>query len=185
MDTPTEVADRQFLSFQLAGEEFAVGILKVREIIEYGPVTRVPTTPPWIRGVINLRGGVVPVIDLAVKFGLPAGEVTPRTCIVIVEVELGGERTFMGIVSDAVSQVMELRPQDIEPPPALGTRVRIDYLLGMARAERRFVLLLDIDKILSSDELSGLSEAAETAAGREGTEDAGSECAPPGLEPPM
>jgi purine-binding chemotaxis protein CheW len=178
METSTEVADRQFLSFQLAGEEYAVGILKVREIIEYGPVTRVPTTPAWIRGVINLRGGVVPVIDLAVRFGLPAGEVTPRTCIVIVEVELGSEKTCMGIVSDSVSQVMELRPQDIEPPPALGTRLRIEYLLGMARSERRFVLLLDIDKILSSDELSSLTECPQAEVGAAGAEPVATEAAP-------
>jgi purine-binding chemotaxis protein CheW len=158
METPTEVPNTQFLSFQLAGEEYGVGILKVREIIEYPPVTHVPITPPWIRGVINLRGAVVPVIDLAVKFGLPAREVTPRTCIIVVEVECGGERVVMGIVSDAFSQVIELRPQDIEPPPAIGTRMRLEYLVGMARADRRFILLLDIDRILSADELLDLND---------------------------
>jgi purine-binding chemotaxis protein CheW len=163
MDTSTEVADQQFLSFQIAGEEYAVGILRVREIIEYGVVTRVPTTPPWVRGVLNLRGGVVPVIDLAVKFGLPPGEITARTCIVIVEVEIGGETALMGVVADAVSQVMEVQPQDVEPPPSFGTRVRLEYLKGMAKADKKFVLLLDIDRVLSSDELIGVAGTIQGA----------------------
>jgi purine-binding chemotaxis protein CheW len=162
MESPTEIPNRQFLSFYVAGQEYALGILQVREIIEYGVVTRVPATPTWIRGVFNLRGGVVPVVDLAVKFGLPAGEITSRTCIIVVEADLGGETTLMGIVADAVSQVMELRPEDIEAPPPFGTRVRLEYLLGMARADKRFVLLLDIDKILASDELLHVQDAAQT-----------------------
>ncbi len=174
MEPSSEVGDRQFLSFHLAGEEYAIEIFRVREIIEYGVVTHVPLTPPWIRGVINLRGGVVPVLDLAVRFGLPVAEVTPRTCIVIVEAEIAGTSTAMGIVADAVSQVMELRTQDIEPPPPFGARIRLEFLLGMARAAGRsrseeddrasgdkFALLLDIDRILSSDELLTLAEVTE------------------------
>jgi purine-binding chemotaxis protein CheW len=168
MEKSADVSESQFLSFQVAGEEYAVGILRVREIIEYGTITRVPTTPPWVRGVFNLRGGVVPVIDLAVKFGLPRGEVTSRTCIVIVETRLGGETTLMGLVADAVSQVMELRPDEIEAAPGFGTRVRVEYLQGMAKADRKFVLLLDIDRVLSSDEIVGVSDLARDAAG-EGT----------------
>src|SRR5574340_1233377 len=140
--TAAEVRSRQFLSFHLAGEEYAVEIFRVREIVEYGAVTRVPMTPPWIRGVINLRWGVVPVVDLAVRFSLPVAEVTPRTCIVIVETELGGIATAMGIVAESVSQVMDLRAEDIEPPPAFGARVRLDFLLGMARTDKKFALLL-------------------------------------------
>ena len=170
MDTSTEVADQQFLSFQIAGEEYAARILRVREIIEYGVVTRVPTTPPWVRGVLNLRGGVVPVIDLAVKFGLPPGEITARTCIVIVEVGLGGETALMGVVADAVSQVMEVQPQDVEPPPSFGTRVRIEYLKGMAKADKKFVLLLDIDRVLSSDELVGVAGTIQGASASGGPE---------------
>jgi purine-binding chemotaxis protein CheW len=161
MDTDSDVSDRQFLSFQVAGEEYALGILQVREIIEYGFVTQVPMTPPWIRGVFNLRGGVVPVVDLAVKFGATRGEITPRTCIVIVETLLGGETVLMGLVADAVNQVMELKPEDIEPPPSFGTRVRIEYLQGVAKAEKRLVLLLDIDRVLSSDELLTVAGATE------------------------
>lgn len=162
MEQPAEVSDRQFLSFHLAGEEYAIEIFRVREIIEYGVVTHVPMTPPWIRGVINLRGGVVPVLDLAVRFGLPVAEVTPRTCIVIVEAALGGIETPMGIVADSVSQVMELRTGDIEPPPPFGARIRLEFLLGMARTDKKFALLLDIDRILSSDELLTLAETTET-----------------------
>jgi len=143
----------QYLCFLLAGEECAIGILRVREIIEYRTVTKVPAMPPWVRGVMNLRGGVVPVIDLAAKFRLQAGPVTNRTCIVIVEVALDGEPAVMGIVVDAVSQVLELSPVDIEPPPAFGTSVRADYLLGLGKFGDRFVLLLDIDRVLSEAEL--------------------------------
>src|SRR3990172_3421968 len=150
----------QYLSFLLAGEEFGIGILKVKEILEYGAVTRVPTTPPWIRGVINLRGSVVPVVDLAVKFGLAESAVTRWSCIVIVETELEGESTVMGVVADAVSQVIDLTPADIEPPPAFGSRVRVEFLLGMGKLDQKFVLLLDIDRLLSTSELVTVVTAA-------------------------
>jgi purine-binding chemotaxis protein CheW len=164
MASGTSVSERQFLSFQVAGEEYAVGILRVREIIEYGTITRVPSTPAWVRGVFNLRGGVVPVVDLAVKFGLPSAEITSRTCIVIVEVRLGGETSLMGVVADAVSQVLELSSEEIEPPPAFGTKVRLEYLQGMAKSGRKFVLLLEIDRVLSSDEIVGVTELARDCA---------------------
>jgi purine-binding chemotaxis protein CheW len=143
----------QYLTFQLAGEEYALGILRVREIIQWQEVTRVPTAPAAIRGVLNLRGSVVPVVDLGVKFGIGPTEPTRRTCIVIVEVEREGGRTVMGIIADAVSQVMELGAGDIEPPPSFGTRVRMDYLQGMARMGDRFALVLDADRLLSIAEL--------------------------------
>jgi purine-binding chemotaxis protein CheW len=152
----------QYLTFCLADEQYAVSVLSVREIIEFDTITRVPSTPNWIRGVINLRGGVVPVVDLAVKLGLAERPVTKRTCIVIVEVALNGERALMGLLADAVSQVVDLPPQEIEPPPPFGTRIRVDYLLGMGRAGKKFVLLLDIDRVLSSNEL--LAATATVAA---------------------
>jgi len=158
----------QYLTFCLAEEEYAIGVLRVKEIIEYDTVTRVPSTPPWIRGVINLRGGVVPVVDLAVKLGLPERPVTRRTCIVIVEIDLDGERALMGVMADAVSQVVDIPPADIEPAPAFGTRVRVDYLKGMGRAGRKFVLMLDIDRALSTDELL-VAAAAGEAPGQEST----------------
>ena len=156
-------ASTQYLGFFVAGDECAVGILRVREIIEYEAVTRVPGTPPWVRGVMNLRGSVVPVIDLAVKFGLPPGEVTRRTCIVVVETNLEGERVVMGVLADSVSQVLDVAAGDVEAAPAFGTAVRVDYLLGLARLKDRFVLLLDIDRVLSAAELlrvSGLEAGA-------------------------
>jgi purine-binding chemotaxis protein CheW len=155
----------QYLTFVIAGEEYAVGILQVKEIIQYDTVTRVPKTPCWIRGVINLRGGVVPVVDLAVKFGLPETPISGSTCIVITEVELGGEQTVMGVLADAVSQVIDLRPDDIEVPPSFGTSIHVDYLLGMGKVGKKFVLMLDIDKVLSSEELLATSGAAEAAEG--------------------
>ena len=142
----------QYLTFQLAGEEYAVGILQVKEIIAYGVLTKVPQTHPSIRGVINLRGNVVPVVDLALKFGLPVSPVTPRSCIVIVETESDGEKIVMGIIADSVSQVTDLPPQDILPSPAFGTHIKMEFLRGMGKAGQKFVLLLDIDKALASDD---------------------------------
>jgi len=150
---PDRTAPQQYLGFHLAGEEYAVSILRVREIIEYEVVTRVPGTPAWVRGVMNLRGSVVPVIDLAVKLGLAESPVTRRTCIVVAEVELGGEKVVLGVMADAVSQVLELAAAEIEPPPSFGTPVRVDYLHGLGRLGDRFVLLLDIDRLLSAAEL--------------------------------
>ena len=144
---------QQYLTFLLADEEFAISILKVKEIIEYDTVTKVPKTPKWIRGVINLRGGVVPVIDLAVKFGLEERPVTKTTCIIIVEGQFEDESTTVGVVADAVSQVMELTTEKIQQVPEFGTRVKVDYLLGMAQLGKKFALLLDVDKVLSTDEL--------------------------------
>jgi purine-binding chemotaxis protein CheW len=143
----------QHLTFLLAGEEFAIGILQVREIIKYDTLTKVPMVPAYIRGVINLRGSVVPVVDLAVKFGLPESPVTKQSCIVIVETALEGERTVMGVVADSVKQVIDLAPADIEAAPLFGTKVRVDFLHGLGKAGKKFVLILDIDRILTVEEL--------------------------------
>jgi purine-binding chemotaxis protein CheW len=151
----------QLLTFLIGEEEYAVGIHRAREIIEYPPITQVPGTPGYIRGVLNLRGRVVPVVDLGRKFGLPSSPVTNRSCVVIVEVDLGGESAVMGVVADAVSQVIDLSREEIEEPPSFGTQVRVDYLLGMGRSGQRFVLLLDIDRILSEGELLAAAQAAE------------------------
>ncbi len=153
----------QFLTFFVGGEEYAVNILKVKEIIEYGTVTAVPNTAPWIRGVTNLRGNVVPVIDLAVKFGLPASEASKFSCIVITEVSCEGEKITMGVIADAVSQVLDFSGDEIEAPPAFGTRVRIEFLLGMGKIGKKFCLVLDIDKVLSADEIIAVTESAEAA----------------------
>ena len=145
---------QQYLTFFLADEQYAVGVLRVKEIIEYGVVTRVPTTPPYIRGVINLRGSVVPVVDLSVKFGLQECPVSRRTCIIIMETMLGGERATMGVVADSVSQVIQFAPQDIEPAPAFGTRVRMEYVEGLAKMGSKFVLILNMDAVFAADEVA-------------------------------
>jgi purine-binding chemotaxis protein CheW len=153
MSSPTDVIERQqYLAFTLAGGEYAVGILKVKEILQYEELTRVPSTPRSIRGILNLRGSVIPVVDLAVKFGLPETAVTKRTCVLVVETALGGVPTVMGLVAEAVSEVIELGPDDVEEPPAFGTRVRVDHLVGMGKVGRRFVLLIDIDRVLAAEE---------------------------------
>ncbi|HWZ43325.1 MAG TPA: chemotaxis protein CheW [Candidatus Saccharimonadales bacterium] len=157
---------QQYLTFFTAGEEYAVGILKVKEIVEYSAVTTVPNMPAWIRGVTNLRGSVVPVVDLAVKFGLPPSAITKLSCIVITEVTYEGDVLTMGVLSDSVNQVIDYQEDDIEAPPPFGTRVKVEYLLGMGRSGKKFCLILDIDKVLSTDELlavAGSSESCESA----------------------
>jgi purine-binding chemotaxis protein CheW len=165
-DAPNQ---RQYLTFFLADEQYAVGVLSVKEIIEYGVVTKVPTTPPYVRGVINLRGSVVPVIDLAVKFRLPSMSVGRRTCIVIMETTLLGEKVVMGIVADAVSQVIQFSAQDIEPAPAFGTRGRLEDLEGMAMLGTKFVLILNMDQVFAADDpvvsLGGQPFATQKAEG--------------------
>ncbi len=156
----------QYLTFLTAGEEYAISIVKVREIIEYEAVTTVPRTPIWIRGVTNLRGKVIPVVDLAVKFGMPSSKISKFSCIIITEVIFQGESLTMGVLADSVSQVIELSAQEIEAAPPFGTRVKTEYLLGMGALGKKFCLILDIDKVLSTDELLAVSEslAEESAA---------------------
>src|SRR5579864_1808799 len=156
-------AVQQYLTFMIGGEEYAVSLLKVKEIIEYEVVTEIPKTPQWVRGVINLRGNVVPVIDLAIKFRLPPSVVGKLTCIVITEVECEGEATVMGVMADSVRQVIDLKSEDVEVPPSFGTRVKVDYLLGMARSGKKFCLLLDTERVLSTEELLELPDSLEVS----------------------
>jgi len=160
-NTKTDPLQTQYLTFVVGEEEYGVRILRAKEIIEYGVVTTIPNAPPFVRGVINLRGSVVPVVDLAVKLGLPESVVTKRSCVVVVEIVLDGERTVMGLLADSVSQVLDLPATEIEPPPPFGTRIRVECLLGMGRAGKRFVLLLDIDRLLSTDDLVAATGAVE------------------------
>jgi purine-binding chemotaxis protein CheW len=157
------VEQRQYLTFQMSEDEYAVGIPHVREIIEYGAVTRVPKAPAWIRGVINVRGSVVPVVDLAVKFGVAARPVTKTTCIIILEIKLDGEDSIMGVIADTVNEVTSFAEEDIAEAPSFGTRVRVEYLLGMAKIGKKFALMLDILKVLSGEELVRLGEAPSQA----------------------
>jgi purine-binding chemotaxis protein CheW len=162
--TTETVEQQQYLTFQMSDDEYAVGIPHVREIIEYSTVTRVPKAPAWIRGVINVRGSVVPVVDLAVKFGVAARPVTKTTCIIILEITLDGEDSIMGVIADAVNEVTNFTTEDIEKAPSFGTRVRVEYLLGMAKIGKKFALMLDIHKVLSGEELVRLGEVPAQAA---------------------
>jgi purine-binding chemotaxis protein CheW len=153
----------QYLTFVSSGEVFAMGILAIKEIIEYTDLTTVPMTPAYVRGVINLRGAVVPVLDLSVRFGRQPSPVTKRTCIVIVEIEAAGQRHDMGLVVDTVNAVLDIPAEDIEPPPAFGAQVRTDYILGMAKVNNKFVILLDVARVLAAEELLAMSEAGVTA----------------------
>ena len=151
----------QYLTFMLAQEQFAIGILGIKEIIEYQGVTEVPMMPPCVRGVINLRGAVVPVVDLLARFGRPSSPVSKRTCVVIVEAACGtDERQVMGLLVDAVNEVLDISAGDIEPPPAFGARVRSDFIQGVGKVRGKFVLLLDVDRALSIDEIAGFADVA-------------------------
>jgi len=157
-------ADRQdvmgregkYLTFSLAGEEYGIGILKVKEIIGMLEITRVPQTPSYVKGVINLRGKVIPVIDLRAKFGLEAGDYTERTCVVVVEVARTGGQVLIGSVVDSVTEVLNIREGEIEETPDFGVHLDTQYLLGMAKAGGSIKLLLDIDRVLGQEDLGAL-----------------------------
>lgn len=144
---------RQFLTFTLDQELFALEIMKVREVLDYTTVTKVPKTPEFMRGVINLRGSVVPVIDLRLKFGMPPLEKLDEACIIIVEVALDSEETVLGMLTDSVQEVFELNPEEIEPPPRIGAKLRTEFIKGMGKKDEKFIIILDIDKTFTSDEL--------------------------------
>ena len=156
-------ASTAFLTFQLGGESFAIGILAIKEIIEYGGLTEVPLMPACVRGVINLRGAVVPVVDLQARFGRVPGDVTKRTCVVIVEVGSEEQNQVVGVVVDAVNEVLDIPDAEIEPAPAFGTRVRSDFILGMGKVRGRFVILLNVDKVLSLDEIDAMASLSPGA----------------------
>ncbi|HEY6927530.1 MAG TPA: chemotaxis protein CheW [Steroidobacteraceae bacterium] len=149
---------QQYLTFVLSGEVFGIGILAIKEIIEYAQPTSVPMTPAYVRGVINLRGAVVPVLDLAVRFGRAAAAVSRRTCIVIVEIEAGRERFDVGVIVDAVNAVVDIPDADVQPPPSLGGYAQLDFIHGMGKVDARFVMLLDVNKVLAQQEVAALSE---------------------------
>ncbi|MGD0958195.1 MAG: chemotaxis protein CheW [Methylomonas sp.] len=147
-------ASGQYLTFVLNGELFAIGILNIKEIIDFGDLTKVPMMPPFVSGVINLRGSVVPVIDLSARFGKGATQILKRTCIVIVEtVSVGGDesevRQDIGVIVDAVNEVIDIQGGEIEPPPAFGARIRPDFISGMAKTGNGFIILLNVNQVLS------------------------------------
>ena len=156
---------RQYLTFTLSSEVFAIGILAIKEIIEYSTLTSVPMMPAYVRGVINLRGAVVPVLDLSVRFGKTASAVTKKTCIVIIEIMTAGERQDVGVVVDAVDSVLDIPPDQIEPPPAFGARIGTDFIEGMGKVNGRFVILLDVNSVLAPEEAALLRSDENPAAG--------------------
>lgn len=165
---PVAAADnQQYLTFLLADEMFAVGIQRVREIIEYGNVTTVPMMPRFVRGVINLRGSVVPVIDLSARFGRGISDIHRRTCVVIVEIEHEGAKQELGVIVDAVSEVLDIPQSEIEPAPAFGARLRADFISAMGKVGGRFVILLNVDRVLAVEEMATLSELVDRDAGRD------------------
>ncbi len=151
----TSITDiRQYLTFNLGEESFALDVSHVREILEFTTVTKVPKTPSYMRGVINLRGSVVPVLDMRLKFGMSITEKTVDTCIIVVEVSFEGENTIIGALVDSVQEVFELEPDQIEPAPKIGTQLKTEFIKGMGKKDDRFIIMLDIDKVFSSEELS-------------------------------
>lgn len=157
-DAAQEEQQRQYLTFMLNSEIFAIGILRIKEIIEYGNLTEVPRMPDFIRGVINLRGAVVPVIDLGARFGKQAATVGRRTCIVIIEVAHEDEQQVVGVMVDAVNEVLDIPATEIEPAPSFGAKIRSDFIRGMGKVDGKFVIILNVDKVLSLDEISTLTE---------------------------
>lgn len=152
--------DGKFLTFHLDNEEYGIGILKVREIIGMMPITSVPQTPAFVKGVINLRGKVIPVLDLRLKFGMIEIDYTERTTIIVVEITGASGTVSIGVVVDAVSEVVSIKADDIENTPTFGSKLNTEYILGMAKSEGRVKILLDIDKVLSADEVGLLSNVA-------------------------
>ena len=152
--------ESQYLTFLLGGEMYAIGILNIKEIIEYGQVTEVPMMPAFIRGIINLRGRVVPVVNLLARFGKPSSEVNKRTCIVIIEVGAEDERQDVGVVVDSVSEVLDIPASEIEPAPSFGAKIRSDFISGMGKVDGKFVVMLSVNKVLSVEEMSILSDVS-------------------------
>ncbi len=150
----------KYLTFSLADEEYGIGILKVKEIIGMAPITSVPQTPGFVKGVINLRGKVIPVMDLRLRFGIEEVDYTDRTCIIVVEIAGQAGTVLIGIVVDAVSEVRNIKSEDIEDAPTFGVRLNTDYISGMAKMEGGVKILLDIDRVLSQDEMALLDKAA-------------------------
>jgi len=159
-EVSTQELAGKYLTFELGGEVYGLEILKVHEIMGMMNVTHVPRTPKFVRGVINLRGKVIPVVDLRTKFGLPSQEDTDRTCIVVVQVSRDGGEVTMGIIVDEVSEVMDVASDEIEPPPSFGVGVDTEFILGMGKVGQKVVMLLQIDEVLSSKDTSDITAVA-------------------------
>lgn len=155
---------QQYLTFMLSGETYAISILRIKEIIQYGQLTEVPRMPDFIRGVINLRGAVVPVIDLSARFGKQATAIGRRNCIIIIEVAIDEETQSVGVLVDAVNAVLEIPNSEIEPAPTFGTNIRADFIAGMGKIDGKFVIILNIQHVLSMDDMAALAAAGSAPA---------------------
>jgi purine-binding chemotaxis protein CheW len=156
----TEITDtRQYLTFKLGDEVFATDVSKVREVLDFTNITKIPRTPDFMSGVINLRGNVVPVVDLRLCFEMSKTEKTVNTCIVVVEMLLEGESTVIGALADSVEEVIDLEPEQIQPAPRIGTQIRTDFIKGMGKRDSQFIMILDIDRVFSAEELSAVRSA--------------------------
>jgi len=161
MEDMNNTSSQQYVTFSLGKELFGVEVSKTREILSLTPVTKVPQTPDYLLGVINLRGQVVPVVDMRLKLGLPAGAETEDTCIIVVDVLVDGETITVGALADAVREVLEIRSDQIEPPPRLGTRLKTEFITGMGKIDEQFMILLNIDRIFNSDELALVQDMSD------------------------
>jgi purine-binding chemotaxis protein CheW len=161
MEETNAVESQQYVTFSLGEELFGVEVSRTREILSLTPVTKVPQTPDYLLGVINLRGQVVPVVDMRLKLGMVAGAETEDTCIIVVDVQVDGEIITVGALADAVREVMDIRSDQIEPPPRLGTRLNTEFINGMGKVDEQFMILLNIDRIFNSDELVLVQDAAQ------------------------
>jgi purine-binding chemotaxis protein CheW len=162
--SPDIEEQQQYLTFMLSGETYAISILRIKEIIQYGQLTDVPRMPNFIRGVINLRGAVVPVIDLGARFGKLPTAVGRRNCIIIIEVAIGEETQSVGVMVDAVNAVLEISAAEIEPAPSFGANIRADFIAGMGKVNGKFVIILNIQYVLSMDDMAALATASSGAA---------------------
>ena len=163
IDLSTVESD-QYLTFVLSGEEFAIPVMSIKEITEYGYLTTVPMVPDFIQGVVNLRGNVVPVISLANKFNLEVKPIDKRTCIIIMDAQMGNKKVVMGVVVDKVLQVIEIPNINIEPSPSLGTSIQTDFIKGMGKIDDKFLIILDIVQILSGDEITMMQDMSKDSA---------------------
>lgn len=163
----------KFVTYKLDQENYALDIDQVREVLDYTTITKVPQMPEFVRGVINLRGSVVPVVDLRSKFGRPATQRTVDTRILIVEVTVDQESTVLGALADAVKEVIELEPDQIDPPPKIGTRLKTDFIRGVGKRDNEFIIILDVDRVFSNDDLAAFQEAGSLETAPEGEGSAG------------
>ncbi|WP_419778594.1 chemotaxis protein CheW [Maridesulfovibrio sp.] len=175
MNTEINSTTNQYLTFTLNKDIYALDIASVREVLELTPITRIPRTPKFMRGVINLRGHAVPVVDMRLKFGMSRTEDTINTCIIIVEVSFDGESTVMGALADSVREVIELTENMIEEPPRMGTTIKTEFIRGMGKQDDDFVIILDINKILSVEELAMLKSVQQDSPSSDSAQEAKSD----------